>query len=553
MTVIAGAIALIAIVIISGGALVFRADGFTTVVGGALVAGGWALLSILTALVFPGPGWAAVTVVALGTGLAGWGMALRRVRRGHGATRSRAISKGTIAAGVALITLPWVATSQTILPARDPFAMIDRTYVPIWHDNTFPSALATAATDDTYRRPLVEDFLGSDRPPLQAGFITLLRPVTAPVVGRTRADFAIGMVVQQMWIVGGALALWALFWSRAAVLGGLLSASLTGVVQFNTVYTWPKLLGAGLFLLSLAMILRHRKRVNHSRSPVPDAVAGLAGGFALQAHGSLAFAVVALIILLPVIHRAAPIRRRLQRVGWFLAGLAVIQVPWTLWQHLADPPGNRLLKWHLAGVIPIDGRGLVASLIDSYKTIGIWGALEHKWANVRALYMIGDPPVSPLTSLSDPVRARQVDFDTIFAQISWSLPLVLVLLTVVAFRQGEGRPDIRRPVIDMVVFTGTTVLVWCLLMFGPGTTTTHLGPLTIGIALPLVLGAACNRVDPTRWCIAVGAQAAAWVWLYVGSTTSEGMVSPSSVMSVLLILTVMLVAFRSRRAEPCVA
>ena len=36
------------------------------------------------------------------------------------------------------------------------------------------------------------------------------------------------------------------------------------------------------------------------------------------------------------------------------------------YQRYDDPPGDRLIKWHLAGVSEIDDRGSLETIVDSY-------------------------------------------------------------------------------------------------------------------------------------------------------------------------------------------
>ena len=56
---------------------------------------------------------------------------------------------------------------------------------------------------------------------------------------------------------------------------------------------------------------------------------------------------------------------------------------WSAYQKYDDPPGNRLIKWHLAGVTEIDDRGSLETIVDSYREAGLAGTLENKWNNVE--------------------------------------------------------------------------------------------------------------------------------------------------------------------------
>ena len=61
----------------------------------------------------------------------------------------------------------------------------------------------------------------------------------------------------------------------------------------------------------------------------------------MLAHGGTAFALLALA---PFVYLE---RRRITARSVILcaAAAAALYLPWTLFQHFVDPPGNRLIKW----------------------------------------------------------------------------------------------------------------------------------------------------------------------------------------------------------------
>ena len=51
--------------------------------------------------------------------------------------------------------------------------------------------------------------------------------------------------------------------------------------------------------------------------------------------------------------------------------------PWSAYQKYGDPPGNRLTKWTLAGVVEVDDRGTAEAIFDSYGEAG-WRHLRQQ-------------------------------------------------------------------------------------------------------------------------------------------------------------------------------
>ncbi|WP_432825497.1 hypothetical protein [Dactylosporangium sp. CA-092794] len=114
----------------------------------------------------------------------------------------------------------------------------------------------------------------------------------------------------------------------------------TGFFVYNSVFVWPKLLAASMTLTAFALLFFGRP----ARSMW--ALAGVAAGAGMVAHAGVAFTLLPMGLLL--------LRRRYrpswQHLGLTAAGGALLQAPWMAYRKIIDPPGDQLLKWHLAGV-----------------------------------------------------------------------------------------------------------------------------------------------------------------------------------------------------------
>jgi hypothetical protein len=365
------------------------------------------------------------------------------------------------------------------------------------------------------------DWLFSDRPPLQVGY--LLAEHGFGWSGNGMREQVVGVLVQQLWIVG----LWALLLAarvtrrtRALVVVALMLSDLVIVHGF---YVWPKLLPAA-FLLAGAALFLAPGWAQLRRDRRAGLLLGALVSLALLAHGASVFGLVPLAVF--ALAAGLPDRRSL---GAAAAVALALLLPWLAYQHFADPPGDRLTKWMLAGVEPIDERGTVETIVDSYREAGIGGTLENKWHNVGTI--TGDAPAWDRFKIAvDDIGGG--DWEGAVVEFRWlfffslvpSLGLLLLGPVAMAPARLRGRrgdsPEWRLSVLCWWAVLGGCV-VWALLMFGTSQagTSIHVGSL----AIPLLALAACvlglcavlPRLAP--WW--VGASALLTLALYVPSLT----------------------------------
>jgi hypothetical protein len=249
-------------------------------------------------------------------------------------------------------------------------------------DNEIPRMFADCLTKDRVGlKPFhLGDWHSSDRPPLQTGMIMVAYPFVEAAGGRL-AYLLLGAAVNIFWIFGLWGFLRAVGISERRILLVVILVALVGAVFINTVYTWPKMLSAALSLTVAAALLAQNcpKRIR-------TLVIGSAAALGMLAHGSAAFALLGLAPLFWL-------RRKEWRTREVIATAvvaALIYYPWVAYQNFYDPPGNRLVKWHLAGVVPIDeGRSSVKTIVAAYHEAGFRGFAVNKLHNLRML--LGDP------------------------------------------------------------------------------------------------------------------------------------------------------------------
>jgi hypothetical protein len=348
----------------------------------------------------------------------------------------------------------------------------------------------------------LEDWLSSDRPPLQSGFVLTQRVFG----GEPYLHYQIlGVVLQQLWIVG----LWSLLIatriraaSRALVVIALL---LSDVAIVNGFFVWPKLLSTAYLLASAAVILTEQWTTARRDLRLAALMAALFA-FALLSHGGSIFGIIPLIVMAAA--RGVPTR------PWIAVGSAtglLLIVPWSLYQRYEDPPGNRLIKWLVAGVAEPDGRTSFQAFRESYAAVGISGAVQNKIKNFRMMAGIGEAvphigDAAPFAASGDLAQAiRVVRADRFFAFLPSMGIFVLAPLVMLVLR-ARGRRTRENWTFALRCFVCVTIgcLAWGLLIFGPP------GPVTVlhagSYALPMLALAGC-----VAGLYAVAPQLAAWM------------------------------------------
>jgi hypothetical protein len=340
-------------------------------------------------------------------------------------------------------------------------------------------------------------WLSSDRPPLETGFVLLQWPLWN-ASGRPGGYQFLGTVLQSAWLP----ALWAAFRVRGVPAGrtcaAVLATAATGVMYLNTLYVWPKMLAGALALCALAVLV---SRDPGDRWRGAGVLAVALAALSMLSHGATSFGLLALVPF--VIPRRREVTAR--AVAACAATLAVLYVPWMLYQHFVNPPGDRLVKWMLAGVAAIDGRGVLRTVIEQYRSLSLPQLLVNKGDSAARLFdnseVLRRPNLAWSGSFFGSARIAEVN---IFVPAAGLLLLgALVPLLPSARRRLAG-------VRPLAAFTALAIAVWVVLLWGGGVTTlTFVGPY---VALVLFIGLCALAVTalPPLACGAVLAASAAW-------------------------------------------
>lgn len=359
-------------------------------------------------------------------------------------------------------------------------------------DNTLPYLFAEMLREGAFRSPMNGDWLSSDRPPLQTGMVLLYGPpflsggsvLVYQIVSTLVQGFALtGIYVLVRSLGGERVAGWTAF--------ALIAASPLFII--HSAYVWPKLLPAGLLCVTAAVFFtRSLDDVGHKAGI--GALAGLAAALAFGAHGASAFVLAAFALAALLLHRFASLRYTIAGLGVF----ALTYLPWTAYQRFIDPPGDRLLKWHLANVIAVDERPLADALADSLQQISALDWLTGRWENVQRI--VSDPVARfaqgwQLPFADDPAalasQIRVADFFHWSAGLGILAPAILGLPLALLLRS-------TRPLAAALL---GGLGVWALVMFDAGSTITHQGSFFPQLALLALTAYVFARID---WRIGAG-------------------------------------------------
>lgn len=305
----------------------------------------------------------------------------------------------------------------------------------------------------------------SDRPPLAYGLMASFR-VISWLIASHRDGYALyfqyqlmtGIVINCLWVVALYFLLRSFRLDKRTLMMTILVVALTPFAIFNSVYIWPKMLGAAFGLFAFIKLFepeQYLDTLKHERFGSSLVVAALLSALAMLSHGGTAFGVIASVLV-------AFWYRRLPTLGIAAAAAAVGLVtllPWAIWQHLEQPPGNALVKYALAGTFGFEqeGKGVIATIRDAYAplTPASWLAVKYKAAQALLAGQgstCGVQELAPITSYFGYLRGRDFFY---FGPSLRALPLGLIpLLFSQRFTSLRGKNMGRLHLVRVLIGTG---------------------------------------------------------------------------------------------------
>jgi hypothetical protein len=363
---------------------------------------------------------------------------------------------------------------------NDPLSKAQCRFLPrLPPDNELPLLLALGTRSPHVAVPMQGNWLSSDRPPLESGMVLAQFPLFRHP--RDQGYTVLCVLAQTLWIFALWLLLSAFRLDSSAIVLSITACLFSGFAFLNSFFVWPKML-AGAYALGFFASFVSARLVKSNSRLLAWLVPGSLLAFSLLAHGGTVFALLPAVPLLVFWKRPWPIKRMMMAVVFGF----LVYSPWILYQKLYDPPGDRLLKYHLAGVEPVTSRpffqvvktaygSLSWDQIVSYKKQNLQFAFGGGWQNLEDISHLVKPLLTP-GNLPDAApwgfHLREQMFFHPAACLGFFLLSPLALLAGISkrFRTPEWRAACA-----FWVFAFIANGIWCLLMFGPSTTSIHQG------------------------------------------------------------------------------
>ena len=280
---------------------------------------------------------------------------------------------------------------------------------PLPPDNMLPYLFAEGVRKGGVPKPMQADWLSSDRPPLQTGMVLALEPWMKSDTRHELWYHVVSVLAQSLWVFAIWLLLRAFRISPLTTAAVILTIYLSGFTIVNTFYVWPKLLAAA-FLIAFAIptlawqpsgawSTQTRNR-QASAQALPAGHPGVARRQAaprrwllrilmafllacsMLSHGGTVFALLGLMLWMAIRYR-----RPMLREGCFVAAIFLLfYSPWMAYQKLVDPPGDRLIKYHLAGVESITREPALKTIVQAYEKLTLSEWLDAKRENTGTAF-----------------------------------------------------------------------------------------------------------------------------------------------------------------------
>jgi hypothetical protein len=348
------------------------------------------------------------------------------------------------------------------------------------------------------------DWMMSDRPPLQIGYVLSQESITVADT-ETLHYQVLCVIVQQLWVVG----LWAVLLAvplRAMTRGlAIVAALVSDLGILYGFFVWPKMIAAAFLLAALALVISPRWADWRRDLRIGALLAALLA-LSMLAHGASIYGILPIALI--AAFRGLPSWR------WIGVGAVIGLVmlgSWSAYQKYDDPPGNRLVKWHLGGQMEVDDRGTLEAIIDGYSKAGLDGTLDNKWHNVEDIVGLArfDEDVGDTVDAIGEGDAEEAIVAIRLYRFFELLPLLgLLLIGPIAMAIGRRRRESEADwsfALTSFVYVGIGCVFWALLQYGTPAhsgATVHVGTL----AIPLIAICGCvagMAAVSTRLAVAV--------------------------------------------------
>ena len=329
-------------------------------------------------------------------------------------------------------------------------------------DNWLPKIFADQIWEGNIRRPMIGDWLSSDRPPLQTGVFLLFYPMmpASTVLYQTVATMLQCFIILATWLF---LSMNGYVRNRVSL---ILVVCFSSLVLVHSLFVWPKLISATYLILCFSYLWREKV------CKIRGFVIGTSAALAMLSHGGAFFALsgILLVWIFVQVGRGPSRKLFMDCLAW--GGIfIIIMLPWSLYGRYVDPESGRLIKWHLAGLVGPSEITVVNALLDAYGNLTFDDWVKGRFDNIIKIVsgnVVLDAFGGGFDQFVAGVRAKS--FFGFFYSMWFLSPFVAILVWVL-----YGCKSLPRNIWLLLSTAIVATLVWVLLMFEPGSTVIHQG------------------------------------------------------------------------------
>lgn len=245
-------------------------------------------------------------------------------------------------------------------------------------DNFLPYTTMERLFSGEGLKPFVMEWRSTDRPPLQAAILLLVRPFIRDSIEGYQG---VSVFINCWAFVGVFFMLLRMGIQRNASLWVLSLLVFSGTFFVNGAYVWPRVSPLVFLCIVIGMLIGEPQQ----RKDFPYWLSiGIGCALSILVHQGSAIALAGVFGAYLIRH---PRLLRNQIVAAAVV-LAIWIVPWVLFQKTYDPPGNMLQKRFLANHPEFDGVSFKDALVHAYTNITFNEWLSGRLANIKVI--IGD-------------------------------------------------------------------------------------------------------------------------------------------------------------------
>jgi hypothetical protein len=354
-------------------------------------------------------------------------------------------------------------------------------------DNWIPKIFADQIWAGQVQRPMVGDWLSSDRGPLQTGIVLIFYPLFPgdALLYQMVATMLQTLILLPAWLILRRFSIG----EKSEIIFAL---GLSSLVFLHSLFVWPKLISATYVALVCLFIYANRKTVSSFHYIT---IVGTSSALAMLCHGGAVFPLVVLgMIYIVDIFRSTRRKRELYIGVICLFVFLLVMAPWLAYGKLIDPSHARLVKWHFAGQISPSEISVLDLLNTAYQRITFAEWLRGRITNFSAIF--SGNLISDIVGGFSDIKGRSFfafNYSMWFFSFYFVIP-VWVIARLPALPSGISR--------FLTVSIGS-IIVWVLAMYESGSTVIHQGSFFPWIGIFLVSCIALQRSSARLFRIAL--------------------------------------------------